>query len=309
MSKLKVALLCGGSSEEREISLLSGDCVFKSLNKQKYDITIIDPSKKEELQLLFTNPYDVAFIALHGKGGEDGVIQGLLEQLKIPYTGSGILASALAMNKSYAKLIYSNFHLKAIPGITISTNEEYDINNIIETVGFPCIIKPQSEGSSIGLKIINNKEDFKDGIEEVFKIEDKIIIEKYIQGTELTVAVLGNNNPEALPPIEIVTLISNTYDYESKYTQGGCEHICPARISEKHLEEVKNMAIIAHKSLNCRGVSRSDFILDNNGKIWILETNTIPGMTLQSLLPDTAKVAGYSFEELCDKLIALALED
>ena len=304
----KVALLAGGTSGEREISKASGDGVQGGLIEAGFDVVRLDPAKKKDLVRLMSEHFDVAFLCLHGKGGEDGTVQGMLELLGIPYTGSGVLASATAMNKSRSKVMYEHAGIPIIPGVDLSAGDEVDVEGIIRVVGIPCVVKPATEGSSLGLRIVQDKADLKEAIDFVFTVDDDIVIEKFVKGTETTIAVLGNEEPEALPVIEIVPLAADTYDFESKYAPGGCKHICPACLDDETTAKLQELAKKAHLALGCRGVSRTDFIVDEEGRPWILETNTIPGMTPTSLLPDTAAVKGYSFPELCTRLVELALE-
>ena len=304
----KVALLAGGTSGEREISNASGDGVQGALIEVGFDVTRLDPANKEDIVRLVNEPFDVAFLCLHGKGGEDGTVQGMLELLGIPYTGSGVLASATAMNKSRSKVMYAHAGIPIIPGVDLSAGDDVDVEAIEGIVGIPCVVKPATEGSSLGLRIVQDAADLKEAIDYVFTVDDDIVIEKFVKGTETTVAVLGNEQLEALPVIEIVPLAADTYDFESKYAPGGCKHICPARLDEPTTEKLQELAKKAHLALGCHGVSRTDFIVDEEGNPWILETNTIPGMTATSLLPDTASVKGYSYPELCTKLIELAME-
>lgn len=305
---IKVALLAGGASGEREISLASGAGAHDALVEAGFTVDTFDPSVKEDLKALIEGTYDVAFICLHGRYGEDGTIQGLLEVLGIPYIGSGVWASALAMDKARSKVFYRHFGINTPVNVTLHRGDEYEAEAIIAKVGMPCVVKPANEGSAIGVHIVKDPDALMAAIDEVFAIDHELLIETYIKGTELTVSVLGNENPEALPVIEIVPK-NKFYDFESKYAPGGSEHICPARLSDEDTARVQAMAVAAHKALTCRGVSRTDIIMDEQGVCWALETNTVPGMTSTSLLPDSARAAGYSFPELCTKLIELAFED
>ena len=307
-SKYHVALLAGGTSGEREISLASGDGAQGALEEAGFKVTRLDPANRDDLEKLIEDNFDVAFLCLHGKGGEDGTIQGMLQLLGIPFTGSGVFASAAAMNKSNAKVMYKHAGIPIIPGVDLNENDEIDIDEIKGIVGIPCVVKPATEGSSLGLRIVQREEDLEEAIHYVLTVDKDIVIEKFVEGTETTVAVLGNEELEALPVIEIVPLAADVYDFESKYAPGGCKHVCPARLDEATSEKLQNLAKKAHLALGCRGVSRTDFIVDSQGNPWILETNTIPGMTATSLLPDTASVAGYSFPQLCTKLVEFALE-
>ena len=307
-SSLSVALLAGGASGEREISLASGAGASQALKEAGFNVTMFDPANREDLKALLDGKFDVAFICLHGKYGEDGTIKGLLEILNIPYMGSGVWSSSLAMDKSRTKVFYRHFGINTPRSITLHKGDSYQVEEIAKKLGFPCVVKPANEGSALGVHIVDNFEALAKAIEEVAAIDIEVLMETYIKGTELTVAVLGNKDPIALPVIEIVPK-NEFYDFESKYAPGGSEHICPARLSEEDTANVQQIAIAAHKALGCRGVSRTDIILDEDGVCWVLETNTVPGMTATSLFPDSARAAGYSFPEVCTKLIELALED
>lgn len=305
---MKVALLAGGASGEREISLASGEGARLALEQAGFEVDMFDPARKEDLISLISREYDVAFICLHGKYGEDGTIQGLLEVIGLPYIGSGVWSSSLAIDKVRSKVFYEHFNINTPPSVTLLKGEEYDGEEIITQLGLPVVVKPATEGSAIGVHIVDAALELDQAIADVFTMDDELLIEKYIAGTELTVAVLGNRDPEALPVIEIVPK-NDFYDFESKYAPGGSQHICPARLTAEDTTRVQQLAIKAHKALGCRGVSRTDIIIDENGVCWVLETNTVPGMTSTSLLPDSGRAAGYSFPQLCTKLIELALED
>lgn len=303
----KVALLVGGKSGEREVSLASGEGARKALTDAGFLVTTLDPASKEDLKELIESPFDVAFICLHGKYGEDGSLQGLLELLDLPYTGSGISASALSMDKAKSKHCYQMVDIPTPQSVTLLQGETVDVREIIEKVGSHCVVKVARGGSTIGVFIVEGEDALAEAVDKAFGLEDEVIVERFVEGIELTVAVLGNSEVEALPIIEIVPA-SGFYDYESKYTLGGSEHICPARLTDDVTKMIQEYAIRAHKALGCEGMSRSDFILDEEGVSWILETNTIPGMTSTSLLPDAARVAGISFPELCTRLVMFALE-
>lgn len=306
-SECKVALLAGGSSGEREISLASGKGAREALEQAGYDVTWIDPSVKDDLKKLIDEHYDVAFLCMHGKMGEDGTLQGMLELLGIPYTCSGVQASAIAIDKAKSKILYSLAGIPTAPSITLKAGEAYDCSAIIDKLGLPCVVKPATEGSALGVEIIEEASKLEAAIERVFEIDDLLVLEKFIEGEEITVAVLGNDDAHALPIIKIVPT-GEFYDFESKYAPGGSQHICPAPIEEPLASTIHDYAVKAHHALGCSGVSRSDFIIDKDGVPWILETNTIPGMTATSLLPDAARAVGMSFPELCTALIEYALE-
>lgn len=303
----KVALLAGGSSGEREISIASGKGAKEALETAGFQVTQIDPSNKNDLRKLIEDEFDVAFLCLHGKMGEDGTVQGFLETLKIPYTCSGVQASANAIDKIKSKILYRNSNIPTANSVILNSYTSVTTREIVDTIGLPCVIKPATEGSALGVEIVSDENSIQEAIERVRKIDTSILIEQFIDGIEITVAVLGNDDPYALPVIEIIPT-GEFYDFESKYAPGGSKHICPARLKDTETELAKEYAIKAHKALGCSGVSRSDFIVDKDSKPWILETNTIPGMTSTSLLPDAARAANISFPELCKRLIEYALE-
>lgn len=302
-----VALLVGGISGEREVSLASGEGAHQALTEAGFRVTVLDPADKEDLKKLIDGGFDVAFICLHGKYGEDGTLQGMLEMIGLPYIGSGVWSSALAMDKVKSKVFYQAAGIPTPPSVTLRSVNPADIDMIVDSLGEHCVVKPATEGSALGVFIVDERKALQEAIEKVRELDNEILIERYIKGKELTVAVIGNDDPRALPIIEIVP-VNDFYDYEAKYKPGASQHLCPAPLSEETTKQIQEMAVKAHKALDCAGVSRSDFILDDEGKWWILETNTIPGMTDTSLLPDAARADGISFPELCTMLIEFTLE-
>lgn len=304
----RVALLAGGRSNEREISLASGDGAREALQAAGFSVADIDPANPDDLKRLIEEHFDVAFLCLHGKYGEDGTVQGLLDIVGIPYTCSGVWSSALAMDKPKAKVFYEKAGVPTPPSVTVRKGETVDVSVIVEKLGEHVVVKPGNEGSAIGVFIVEGQASIEKALSKALEIDDEVLIERYISGTELTVAVLGNEDAVALPIIEIIPK-SAFYDFESKYAADGSQHICPARLPEDVARKVQIEAVKAHKALSCSGTSRSDFILEEDGSCWCLETNTIPGMTATSLLPDAARAAGMSFPDLCKKLIELALEE
>lgn len=304
----RVALLAGGRSNEREISLASGDGAREALQAAGFSVVDIDPANPDDLKRLIEEHFDVAFLCLHGKYGEDGTVQGLLDIVGIPYTCSGVWSSALAMDKPKAKVFYEKAGVPTPPSVTVRKGETVDVSVIVEKLGEHVVVKPGNEGSAIGVFIVEGQASIEKALSKALEIDDEVLIERYISGTELTVAVLGNEDAVALPIIEIIPK-SAFYDFESKYAADGSQHICPARLPEDVARKVQIEAVKAHKALSCSGTSRSDFILEEDGSCWCLETNTIPGMTATSLLPDAARAAGMSFPDLCKKLIELALEE
>lgn len=303
----KVALLAGGKSGEREISLASGKGVEEALGQAGFPVTVLDPAEKEDLKTLIDGDFGVAFICLHGKYGEDGTMQGFLEILGIPYIGSNVWSSALAMDKAKSKVFYERAGLRTPQSVTLLSADQMSVADIVEHVGRSCVVKPATEGSALGVFIVDNEADIEDAIRKAFEIDTEVLVETYVDGEEYTVAVIGNDEPTALPVIKIVP-VNEFYDFESKYAPGGSQHLCPAPLSAEETAAVQEMALEAHRVLSCRGVSRSDFIMDADGAFWLLETNTVPGMTGTSLLPDAGRAAGIEFPELCTKLIELALE-
>ena len=306
-NEINVALLSGGTSAERQISLASGQGAKKALEQAGFTVTSLDPANKEDLKALIDGDFDVAFLCMHGKGGEDGGLQGFLEVIELPYTAPGIWSSATAMDKCKSKMMYIDAGLPTPASVTMYAKDEITPEQLVEQLGQHLVIKPATEGSALGVTIVEGIEGIDAALDEAFSLDNEVLVESYIKGTELTVAVLGNDNPEALPVIEIVPQ-NDFYDFESKYAPGGSVHICPARLDEETTAKVQSYAVAAHKALDCRGVSRTDIILGEDGACWILETNTIPGMTETSLLPDAGRAAGISFPQLCTKLIEFALE-
>ncbi|MBF0397901.1 MAG: D-alanine--D-alanine ligase [Desulfobacterales bacterium] len=305
-----VALLSGGKSSEREVSLKGGNEVFNALDKTKYNVIRYDPMTDIGKLVSDASKIDVAFILLHGPFGEDGTVQGLLDLLEIPYQGAGVLGSALSMNKVVSKQMYEKSGIPIPSYIILNLKDSIDIEDYIKKLGFPIVVKPSSGGSSIGMSIVKTGNMLKKAIDNAFSYDDTVILEQYIKGIELTCGVIGNDKLEALPLVEIIPNNKfEFFDYEAKYTAGATQEICPARVEPILAEKIQEYAKAAHKSLYCRGYSRTDMILAENKAIYILETNTIPGMTTTSLLPLAAKTCGISFSELLDRLIELALED
>ncbi len=307
MKKIKIALLLGGDSGEREISLKTGNKIFEHLDKSKYQVSKYDP-KFDLIQFIKDaegGKFDLVFPALHGPNGEDGKIQGLLELLKIPFVFSGGLASALAMDKDKTKTIVAREGI-TVPKSKIVTQKDKITKN---DLGYPIIVKPLELGSSVGMTFAQNLAELKKGVKEALKFDSKVLIEKYIKGRELTVPILENPTPRALPVIEIKPKKSQWFDFEAKYTAGACEEICPAPIPKKIEDKIQNLALKTYIAIGCRGLARSDFIWsekDNN--LYFLEINTIPGMTDTSLVPQSAQVAGIPFPKLLDILIQNTLK-
>lgn len=304
--EINVVLLAGGKSGEREISLASGAGAKKALEDAGFNVVQLDPAEKDDLVKLVQGQFDVAFLALHGKGGEDGAMQGMLEVLGIPYTGPGIWSSATAMDKAKAKVFYRSHGVPTPESLTLHSVDELSPNEIADKVGSRCVVKAATEGSALGVYLCDGVDDIAAALTSVFEIDDVALAETFVSGDEYTVAVLGTEAPEALPVIQIVPM-HEFYDFESKYAEGGSKHICPAPLSAEETKKACDLAVAAHRALGCEGVSRTDMIKDSKGDFWVLETNTIPGMTATSLLPDAARVAGMDFPALCCRLIEEAL--
>jgi D-alanine-D-alanine ligase len=306
--KLKVALLAGGKSAERDVSLKSGEQVYQTLDKSRYEIRRYDPATDLPSLAQDAGEIDVALIILHGRMGEDGTIQGMLESLGIPFQGSGVLGSAIGMNKIVSKQLYVNAGLPTPPYVVADRTAPPDPADVIETLGLPVVVKPEHEGSSIGLTIVRDAAKLGEAFDRAWKFDRRCLVEKYIHGIEITGAVLGNDNLQSLPLIEIIPGDGyEFFDYEAKYTPGATKEICPARISAELTAKAQDYARHAHKALCCRGYSRTDMMVSGN-ELFILETNTIPGMTATSLFPQAAAAAGIGFSALLDRLIELAME-
>ena len=331
LQKPRVALLVGGTSPEREVSKMSGKGVMGALKSMQYPTIVIDPAyglnqPKEEDRFFLEEDFakisnrnciyainsdllddvEVVFSALHGKWAEDGTIQSLLELRGLKYTGSKVLASALAMDKEMSKVIFRQAKVETPDWFTVdSLNFEPKkiIDLIKKEIGFPCIIKPNDQGSTVGLKFVKEESEVDEAVKVALQFSSRVLIEKYIQGREITVSILIN---EALPVLEIVPK-SGLYDYHSKYTSGMSEYIVPAKIPEETAKKAQQQALTAFHSLGCEGYARVDFRLSNDNELYCLEVNTLPGMTPLSLVPKAAKAVGISFEELIKRIIEQAL--
>ena len=307
-----VALLYGGTSDERDVSIASGEGVRRILEEDGFSVLPFDTGSRDFIKELLDARPDLAFIALHGKGGEDGCIQGFLEILGIPYTQSGVESSAIAMDKRVSKILYTAQGLLTPAFLEIPEKKrltDKDLDEIIEKVGLPCVVKPAHGGSSLEVSIPKTREELKAVFDRGFTTQGVLLVEEFIKGVEITVPVIGNRPEElfALPAIEIVPK-NEFYDYESKYTEGGSKHIIPARISDRENRLCEEAAIRAHEALGCFGVSRTDMIVTKDGSPWLIETNTVPGMTNTSLIPDSARYYGLSAAELYRLLMFYALE-
>lgn len=306
---ISVAVIYGGRSKEREVSIKSGKGIANALRAKGYEVKEIDYKSKDFISEL--SDIDVVYIALHGKYGEDGRIQGLLDILDIPYVGSGVFASALAMNKYKAKTIFKSAGIRVAKDYLLQKDSDIEtaVSNIEDNFNYPLVVKPNEEGSTIGFSIVNNKVELEEAIKFAFTFDKQIIIEEFIQGREVTIAVMETiDDIKALPVVEIVPIKNKYYDYESKYAPGGSDHIVPARIDSKTEEVLKNWAVEAHKQLGCETLSRVDFIIPDEGLPFILEVNTLPGMTETSLYPDAAKAIGLDYKDIVSNFVDLTFK-
>ncbi len=311
--KLRVALLAGGKSGEREVSLKGAAEVSRALNPDKYEVIRFDPATDLEELAAQAEGIDVAFILLHGLFGEDGTVQGYLDLLDIPYQGSGVLGSAIAMDKNLSKILYQNSGLKVPDWVklrsTMTEKKAIDIAAILKKLDLPVVIKPLRQGSSLGMSIPHSEKDLLKGIEQAFEHDTEVMVEQYIEGREITVGVIGNDELTPLPLVEIIPGEKYTFfDYEAKYQPGATREICPADFDPEITAKAQEYGLLAHKALQLRGYSRTDMIVSIDHAIYVLETNTIPGMTQTSLLPQAAAASGMSFAALLDRLLILALE-
>jgi len=293
----KIALLSGGDSEERDISIKSGLAVYQALKNLNYEVSLIDPKNSNLCSLV---NFDAAFICLHGKNGEDGKVQSLLELLKVPFTGSASTASMLAMNKFYSKLIWNDHALKT-PQFLILNKTNLDYKKIITKLGDPFIVKPSSSGSSFGINLVKNKDDLISAFTDAFKYDSIVIAEEFIVGREFTVSILGN---KSLGVLEISSK-NEFYDYNAKYVSNETVFSKPTDLNPTVLEEMENIALSAFISIGCSGWGRVDFMMDKKFNLHLIEVNTVPGMTDHSLFPLAARHAGLSFEQTVHHIVDL----
>ena len=307
--RLNVALLAGGRSGEREVSLMGAAGVEKALDREKFNVTRYDPLTDLEKIATDAESIDFAFILLHGLWGEDGTVQGYLDLLDIPYQGAGVLGSALAMDKNLAKELYRLNGLPVAAWRVVKSPSDYSTDELVSALGLPLVIKPVCDGSSLGMTIVENQAELNEAILKALQNGERAMVERYIHGREITVGVLGNDDPVALPLIEIIPGDEFTFfDYTAKYQPGATKEICPAEVDAEIAAKAQEYGIIAHGALQLQGYSRTDMIISEAGEIFILETNTIPGMTPTSLFPQAADEYGLDFSALLEKLIELGLE-
>ena len=289
----------GGLSAEREVSLKSGGAVHKALLARGYDAVAVDVGRDLSARLS-EQKIEAAFVCLHGRYGEDGAVQGLLELMGIPYTGSGVLASALAMDKIFSKKVFAASGLTITPYAVFKRGDAPDVSAL--PFGLPVVVKPSREGSSVGVSIVKRAEDFSAAVESAFSFDSEILVEKYVKGREIQVGILDDTGIGA---IEIVPK-NEFYDFEAKYTDGMATHIMPAPLPRDQYEALLRLGERAHAALGCSGYSRVDFIVTGEREAYLLEVNTLPGMTSLSLLPEIVQHAGIGFEELVERILKSA---
>lgn len=309
MKTKKVAVVMGGPSSEREVSLRTGQAILQALQSKGYQAMGLELNPAQFVDDIRQEKVDIVFNAVHGKFGEDGMLQGTLEMLGIPYTGSGVLASAIAMDKSISKRLFLS---SGIPTPRSQVFNKYSDGEevaaaILADFTIPVVVKSSAQGSSIGVTIVDKAEKLSAAVKEAFAYSDNLVVEEFIDGREVTIAVWGNKNPAALPVIEIVPH-SGCYDYHSKYTSGATDYIVPAPLEELAVEKLQKVAVQAFNLLGCRGIARVDIMLDKANQPYVLEVNTIPGMTATSLVPKAAAASGISFADLCERLLLMAGE-
>ena len=301
----KIAVLLGGTSAEREVSLNSGTAVLNALRKQGYDAHPIDP-KTFPVATLKEQGFDRVFNILHGRGGEDGTMQGLLEQIGIPYTGCGVMASALTMDKMRTKMLWKAFGLPVaeMEIVTVENRATLNPEVVVKKLGLPLMVKPSLEGSSVGLTKVKTMDELESAVDFALKFDRTVLIEEWLAGDEVTVPVLDG---EVLPSIKIVPE-GEFYDYDAKYISDNTQYFCPAGLSDAREQELRRLVKQAYDVVGCRGWSRIDVMADAEGKFRLVEVNTNPGMTSHSLFPKSAATVGYSFEQLVEKILELSAE-
>jgi D-alanine-D-alanine ligase len=310
-TKKRIGVLMGGLSAERDISIRSGLAVYQGLQELGYNVVLVDAGR-DIVEVIKKEKVKIAFLALHGGTGENGAIQGLLDVIGIPYTGSGVLASALAMDKEASKKVFIYHGLSVAPFIVVSQGPKgkgqktRGSATTIPDFPLPWVVKPSTEGSSIGVSIVKEEGDLKEAVDKAFSFGPRVLVEKFIKGREIHIAVLGDRvlgGVEVRPSLEF-------YNYEAKYTSGLTEYIIPPEIDEAVLENTKSMALRTFQALGCSGAARVDFIVEENTHTpYVLEVNTLPGMTTTSLLPKIAGSAGMDFKNLVEEILRLAVKE
>ncbi len=309
MSNGKIIVVMGGTSTEAEISRQTGTAILKALQSKGYNAEGMELHPQTFASEIAAAHPAIVFNALHGKFGEDGLIQGTLDMLGIPYTGSGVLAAAITMDKAASKRVFiaEGISTPKAHSYYRFENEQRNLAAEIEQeFGLPVVVKASSQGSSIGVYIVEQPADLASALDEAFKYDNEIIVEQFIRGKELTVAVWGDEKQQEAFPIIEITTTSGRYDYESKYTKGASTHIIPARVSEAKTKEIQELAVKTFRACGCRGVARVDMMLAEDGTPYVIEVNSVPGMTELSLVPDAGRAMGVEFPDLCARLLEMA---
>lgn len=307
--KIQLALIAGGKSGERDVSLAGAKGIMAALDTEKYDVFQYDPATDLSKLAADAEKLDVAFILLHGLLGEDGTMQGMLDLLGLPYQGSGVLGSAMAMDKDIAKKMYQVVGLPVADYYMAGPADSDTPQHISQKLGFPLVVKPIRQGSSLGMSLVHTDEELGAGIKLAFTYDDEVMVEQFVKGREITVGVIGNDEVVPLPLVEIIPGEDfSFFDYTAKYTPGATTEICPADVDGEVWRKAQEYGVVAHKALKLRGYSRTDMIFNEAGDLFVIETNTIPGMTPTSLLPQAAKEYGLDFSALLDRLLELAME-
>ena len=308
MNQDKIVVVMGGTSTEAEVSRRTGTAILNALKSKGYNAEGLELVPKTFANDIQKTGCAIVFNALHGKFGEDGLLQGTLDMLGIPYTGSGVLAAAVTMDKAASKRV---FVAEGISTPRSHTYYSYEMKRglaaeIEAEFSLPMVVKAASQGSSIGVYIVESRDELKNALVQAFKYNDEVLVEEFIEGRELTVAVWGNEEEkEAFPIIEITTL-TGRYDYDSKYTKGASSHIIPAPMSEEKTKEIQDLAIKTFTACGCKGVARVDMMLSKDEVPYVIEVNSVPGMTEVSLVPDAARAKGIEFPELCERMLEMA---
>jgi D-alanine-D-alanine ligase len=305
----RIGVLYGGLSSERKVSLISGQNCFDAIKRLGYENAELIDVDHNIAQTLAEKKIEIAYIALHGKFGEDGCIQGLLELMGIPYTGCRVAASAITMNKATTKSVLKDAGLPVIDSVVIKAGT---VNGKPIDIGlnYPVMVKPINEGSSIGMSKVNRAEDLKEALKTAFQYADEVMVEEYVPGKSLTVGVVEvDGTPKVTPILELRPTQSEWYDLEAKYTEGGTEFILPAELSDATTKAIQDATLKAHIAAGCRGMSRIDFVVDAQDRFYILEINTIPGMTPLSDLPAQAKAMGIDYDQLVECILKTALPE
>jgi D-alanine-D-alanine ligase len=308
---VRVAVLKGGRSLEREVSLRSGANAEAALRRLGHDVLEVDVDQHLVRTLRNERP-DAAFIALHGRGGEDGTVQELLEILEIPYTGPGVLACERTWDKVVAKAHFDAAGIPTPPAYAFRQDAFRELGaaealpDIRERLGLPLVVKPAKQGSALGISVAHDAAEVPGALMSALSYDDRVLLERFVPGRELAISVLGTGEPWALPVVEATPIGRDFYDFEARYTPGLTEFVAPARLPDEVAQEAARLAIACFRALGCRGLSRVDMILDPDDRLWVLEINAIPGMTDTSLLPKAAEAAGLGFDEVVERILAEA---